>query len=70
MIMIKNGMLAVAGTMEETMVETTLILHSVYKKLVEDVGEEDANKMLAKIGQAATVDFDSLGFDEMHIFDM
>lgn len=41
MIMIKDGMLAIHGSEADIMVETVLILHSVYKKMVEDHGEEE-----------------------------
>lgn len=48
------------ASMLETFIETTLMLHAVRDVLVEEYGEEKADKLLVLIGKLAVLDDDSL----------
>ena len=67
MIMIKNGMLAINGSEADIMVETVLILHSVYQKMVANHGEKEANEALATMGRLAVSSDEEIGVDSIEL---
>lgn len=66
MIIMKSGMLMIDGSASEVITEGTLILRSIYEKLKNDAGEDDANEILVEMGRIAVmVDLSELGIKEV-----
>lgn len=56
MIIMKGAMLMIEGKDYEVITEGTLILHSIYEKLVKDGGKEYANEILVEMGKIAVME--------------
>lgn len=60
MIVSLNGSQRIEGDGAEIIAETTCLLHSVYKILVDEFGEEFANEKLVMMGKLAVMDIDEI----------
>lgn len=58
MIQVKENEVWIKGTTERILAEATSLLHVVYKELVKEQGEKEANFLFAEMGKIAVNGFE------------